>query len=229
MATQTKSARPRNARGAKERAPLSRERIVDAALELVEAETLQGFSTRKLGDKLGCEAMSIYHHFPSKQHLLDALVAHAISSVEIAEPGHTLSETGQRLQKAVYSYRAMARRWPALYQLIAVHRLNMPEGVRFIERLLRLIHHSTGGDTERTAREFRAVGYYLTGAALEETAGYARGPSSAQPVDDAFIARECPLLASVAPYFQPQHWDATFEFGLEAMTHAARERVARRK
>ena len=52
------------------REPLTRERIVEAALAVVEAEGLAAFSTRKLGERLGCEAMSIYHHFPSKQHLL---------------------------------------------------------------------------------------------------------------------------------------------------------------
>jgi AcrR family transcriptional regulator len=204
---------------------LTRERIVEAALQLVEKETLAGFSTRKLGEALGCEAMSIYHHFPSKQHLIDALVAHAISTVDVPEPGPDLE---LRLRRMVYSYRAMARRWPALYQLIAVHRLNMPEGVRLIERVLELIHAGTGGDWELTARQFRAVGYYLTGAALDETAGYAKGPSAAEPVSNEYIARECPHLAAVAPYFKSDQWDATFEYGLEALVRRAREDAAAR-
>jgi AcrR family transcriptional regulator len=204
---------------------LTRELIVQAALELVEDESLRGFSTRKLGERLGCEAMSIYHHFPSKQHLLDALVEHALSTVEVPEPGPDIEA---RMHRMVYSYRAMARRWPALYQLIALHRLNMPAGVRFIESVLRLISEVSGGDAQLLALQFRAVGYYLTGAALEETAGYARGPSAAEPVEDAFIARECPLLMSVAPYFQQQHWDATFEYGLEAMVRRGREEGAAR-
>jgi AcrR family transcriptional regulator len=204
---------------------LTRERIVEAALQLVERETLAGFSTRKLGEALGCEAMSIYHHFQSKQHLIDALVAHAISTVEVPEPGPGLE---QRLRRMVHSYRTMARRWPALYQLIAVHRLNMPEGVRLIERVLELIHAGTGGDWELTARQFRAIGYYLTGAALDETAGYAKGPSAAEPVSDDYIARECPHLAAVAPYFKPEQWDATFEYGLDALVRRAHEDAAAR-
>src|SRR5678816_3440378 len=131
----TVSRRPRH------RAPLSPERIVAAALALVEADGLVAFSTRKLGECLGCEAMSIYHHFPSKQHLLDALVEHAIRSVEVPEPGPDLEA---RTRAALESYRAMARRWPALFPLVAVHRLNFPAGVRFIESVLRLIHAQMG-------------------------------------------------------------------------------------
>src|SRR3989442_13967025 len=53
---------------------LSRELIAAAAMALVDREGLAALSTRRLGEELGCEAMSIYHHFPSKAHLMDALV-----------------------------------------------------------------------------------------------------------------------------------------------------------
>ena len=204
--------------------PLTRERIVDAALALVADASLAGLTTRKLGERLGCEAMSIYHHFASKRHLLDALVEHAISSVHVPEPG---PDPEARMREALASYRAMARRWPALFPLVAVHRLNMPAGVRFIESILRLIHAQTH-DAELTARHFRALGYYLTGACLEETSGYARGPSAADPVDDAFIARECPHLMAAAPYFQAPQWDATWELGLDALLQRGREQAAAR-
>jgi AcrR family transcriptional regulator len=200
-------------RPARHTAPLTPERIVEAALALVHDDSLAGLTTRRLGERLGCEAMSIYHHFPSKQHLLDALVAHAIGSVEVPEPGPDLEA---RTRALLESYRAMARRWPALFPLVAVHRLNMPAGVRFIESILRLLH-AQFGDDEATARHFRAMGYYLIGACLEETAGYARGPSAAEPVDDAFIARECPRLMAAAPYFQEAHWNRTWQLGIDAL------------
>jgi hypothetical protein len=108
----------------------------------------------------------------------------------------------------------MARRFPALFPLIAVHRLNTPAGVRYIESILRLIR-VVEPDTEQAARQFRAIGYYLVGAGLAETAGYARGPSAAEPVADAYIAEHCPNLIACAPYFQASHWDATFDLGAQ--------------
>lgn len=194
---------------------LSRELIVDTALELVNEVGLTTFSTRLLGQQLGCEAMSIYHHFKSKQHLLDAMVEHAISSVEVAElkPGMDVIAA---LRRCIYSYRAMARRWPALFPLVATHRLNTPTGVRFIESVLTLFN-AVSPNAEITAQRFRAIGYYLNGAGLDETAGYARGPSAAEPVSDEFIQGECPILVSVAPYFKEGHWDATFDYGIEAL------------
>ena len=197
----------------KAKLPLSPERIVSAALALVQQDGLAGLSTRRLGQRLGCEAMSIYHHYPSKQHLLDALVDHAIASVEMPSADLTPVE---RLRASMYSYRAMAHRFPALFPLVAVHRLNTPTGVRFIESILGLIQ-AVVPDTELAARHFRAVGYYLTGSALDETSGYAKGPSAAEPVSDELIVRECPRLVAAARFFKAGEWDATFALGLETL------------
>ena len=193
--------------------PLSQERIVGAALALVHEHGLAGLSFRRLGERLGCEAMSIYHHYPSKQHLLDALVDHAIASVEV--PSADLTPVA-RLRAAMYSYRAMAHRFPALFPLVAVHRLNTPTGVRFIESILTLIQ-ALVPDGELAARHFRAIGYYLVGSALDETSGYAKGPSAAEPVSDEFIVRECPRLVAAARFFKADEWDSTFALGLEAL------------
>lgn len=217
--------KPRSRTRAAPRAALSRERIVDAALEEIAEETLAGFSTRKLAARLGCEAMSIYHHFPSKQHLLDALVGHAIATVEVPEPGPHLEA---RLRRCVASYRAMARRFPALFPLVALHRLNMPAGVSFIESVLRLVR-AAAGDDESAARQFRALGYYLIGAGLEETAGYARGPSAAEPVGDDYVLAHCPTLVAAAPYFKERHWDATFEYGLDCFMRGFESEARRRR
>jgi hypothetical protein len=103
--------------------------------------------------------------------------------------------------------------------MIAVHRLNTPTGVRFIERGLGMVRDATGDD-ELAARYFRAIGYYITGVVLDETAGYAKGPSAADPVSDEYIARECPLLARTGRYFARGEWDRTFELGLAALLAA---------
>jgi AcrR family transcriptional regulator len=205
--------RAKGTRNTPAREPLSRERILRAALDEVQEVGLAALSTRRLGQRLHCEAMSIYHHFPSKAHLLDAMVDHAIASIELPPPG---AEPEQRLRDLCHAYRAMAHRFPALFPLVAVHRLNTPTGVRFIDAVIALIQELES-DPEAAARQFRAVGYYLVGACLDETAGYAKGPSAAVPVSDAYIHAHCPALVSAAPYFQREHWDATFDFGIDAM------------
>ena len=195
---------------------LTSDRILDAALAMVAEDGLAKLSTRRLGERLGCEAMSIYHHFPSKQHLLDALVDRVIAGFEW--PDVTLPPL-QRLRLAMYAYRTMAHRHPALYPYVAVHRLNTPTGVAFIEGILALVQ-AVVPDEEKAARHFRTLGYYLEGAAIDETSGYAKGPSAAEPVDDAYIAEHCPRLKASARYFHRAEWERTFAVGVEAMLKA---------
>jgi AcrR family transcriptional regulator len=203
--------------------PLSRERIVEAALALVEREGLESFSMRRLGAELGREAMSLYHFFPSKRHLVDALVDQAIASVEFPPSKLAPKERMRRLMRA---YREMAHRYGKLYSVIGVHRLNTPTGVQFIEKALGIARDITGND-EDAARAFRWIGYYLMGAALDETMGYAKGPSAAEPVDDAFIRSNCPQLSRSARYFGRAEWDKTFEAGMEALLASLGKRALR--
>jgi len=149
-----------------------------------------------------------------------ALVDHAVATVPLERPG---PDPEGQLPRLCHDYRAMAPRFPRLFPLIALHRHNTPTGVAFLERVLELVHALARND-EEAARLFRAVGYYLPGACLDETSGYAQGPSAAEPVDDAYVAAHCPRLAAAAPYFKSAHWDATFARGLDALIagfHAA--------
>src|SRR5262245_39016386 len=66
--------------------PLSRERIIDAALHIADGQGLRRLTMRRLGDALEVEAMAIYHHLPrGKEALMDALAEH-VTSVTV-DPG----------------------------------------------------------------------------------------------------------------------------------------------
>lgn len=218
MITKTKSrperAKVRDRLQARSGAALSRERIAAAALALVDREGLAGLSTRRLGDELGCEAMSVYHHFPSKAHLMDALVDLVLAEARVA----MAEEWGwlERLRRAAHGFRAMALKHPKFFPFFAVHRLNTLAGVGYIDSIIGILREAGFSDRD-AARYFREIGYYLTGAALDETAGYAKGPSAAEPVPDEIIAASFKHLAAAAPYFQPGHFEATFEAGLEIL------------
>jgi AcrR family transcriptional regulator len=192
---------------------LTRAGIAAAALALIDREGPDALSYRRLAEAIGCEAMSLYHYFPSKAQLLDAVIDWVIGGLAVPPPD---GDWVDRVRKAAWNYRAMALEHPKLYPLIAVHRLNTAVGVRKLDEIIGLFR-AGGFDDATAARLFRDFGYYITGAALDETVGYAKGPSAAEPVSDAEIMRDCPNLAAVAPYFKPQHFEQTFASGLELL------------
>lgn len=199
---------------------LSRERIAATALALVDREGLTALSTRKLGDELGCEAMSIYHHFPNKAHLMDALIDLMLGEARVPSAAD-VPDWLERLRQAAYGFRSMALKHPKFFPYFAVHRLNTPTGVAYIDSVIGILRGAGFSDGD-AARYFREIGYYLTGAALDETAGYAKGPSAAEPVSNETIAANFKHLAAAAPYFQPAHFQTTFETGLEILLEGIR-------
>lgn len=192
------------------RSTLSREKIEVEALALIEERGLEGFSTRKLGERLHCEAMSVYHHFPSKAHLLDALVDRTLRNLPIASRDAAPAERIRRLAQA---WRAMSRQSPRFYLWMALHRWNSAIGVQFLAEVLDCFY-AARLPPEQAARGFRVLGYYLLGATLEETSGYALGPSALEPLTDADVMRLYPQVARAATYSHPDQFDTTFELGL---------------
>jgi AcrR family transcriptional regulator len=196
-------------------APLTRDGIALAAMALIDREGLDQLSFRRLAADLGCEAMSIYHHVPSKAHLMDALIDIMLAEIVVPKAADVPNWL-ERMRLTAYSFRAMALKHPDFFPFFAVHRLNTLRGVAFIDAVIGILRTAGFSDSD-AARYFREIGYYLTGAALDETAGYARGPSAAEPVSSEVIGASFRHLDAAAPFFQPQHFQETFETGLEIL------------
>jgi len=195
------------------RPALTRERIEIEALALIERDGMDAFSTRRLGEALGCEAMSLYNHFPSKAHVLDALVDRVLAAIPI--PERSLG-AGERLWQLAHHWRAMARQHARFYPWLALHRWNSPTGIAFLGEILDCFR-AAGLPDEMAARGFRVLGYYMLGATLDETSGYAQGPSSLNPMTPEALAAQFPSVAQAGRWFAPAHFDKTFELGLSLM------------
>src|SRR5262245_3828791 len=76
----------KRAEAPRERAPLTREKIVDAALTLLEREGMQGLSMRKLAQELGAGAASLYWHVGDKEQLLSLLLDRIVGEAKVPDP-----------------------------------------------------------------------------------------------------------------------------------------------
>lgn len=66
----------------KARIPLSKDRVLQAAVELADAAGIEAVTMRKLAAELGVEAMSLYYHVANKEQLLDGMVDTVIAQIE---------------------------------------------------------------------------------------------------------------------------------------------------
>ena len=119
-----------------DRAGLSREQVLDAALDLVDREGVAALSMRRLGAELGVEAMTLYHYLPNKDALLDGIVERVMAQ---AETSLADGPWDQALTGYARSLRAMLLRHPGAALLVATRPAVTPETLRAAERGLALL------------------------------------------------------------------------------------------
>lgn len=151
--------------------PRARE-IVSAARELLEQEGPGALSMRRVAERLGIRAPSIYKHLDGKQALEAALVSTAFA--ELAEAFETALAGPDPLAAVAATYRRYAKAHPHLYRLMTERRLDrdrLEPGVEDSARLpaLRVV----GGDPD-AARALWAFAHGMTILELNE-----RFPASA--------------------------------------------------
>lgn len=194
---------------------LDRSRILEAATAVAARDGFDQLSMRAIGAELGVEAMSLYHWFPSKAHLLDGLLDRFVASLEIS----TVGTPGDRLRGGARSFRRAAGRNAALFGWLARHRFNTRTALGQLDPLL-AVFHDAGLDDAAAASAFRFYVHWLVGFCLDETQGYGRGPSAVDPVPADEIARDFPHVARLGPFNAAEHHDAQFDWALDRVIAA---------
>ena len=77
---------PTGTESAERRTPLSRDRVLQVAIELADRDGLEALSMRKLGQELGVDAMALYRHVRSKDDLYDGIIERIVGEIERPNP-----------------------------------------------------------------------------------------------------------------------------------------------
>ena len=196
-----------------ERTPLSRERIIEAAVTLVDEHGVNALSMRRLGAALGVEAMSIYNHIPNKDTLLKSLVEHILAQIEIPPEEDDWAE---RLKKMSRSYRSVALAHPHFVELIASRPYSGLPALRQVETIFEILE--AGGFEESQWMDIvRTVSSFAIGFTLSEVSGF-MGDATEQPEDDIDYEQlmgEFPRLVRMLPVFADINDAEQFEYGLD--------------
>lgn len=131
---------------ASNRQPLSRDAIITAALELVDDGGLEALSMRALGASLGVQAMSLYNHVANKDAVLDGVHERLLMQIDLAVDA---PDWVAALRSGARSYRALARRHPQAFVLLATRPLTTPDEVVRVAPLLELMAAAGYGITQR--------------------------------------------------------------------------------
>jgi TetR/AcrR family tetracycline transcriptional repressor len=199
--------------------PLTRGRIVRAALSLVDEEGLEALSMRRLAAVLGVDPMAFYNHLPNKAALYDAIVEAVI--VDIEGPPNALSlPLYDFLVLSGRAFRAALLRHPRAVPLLATRPLATPIGMRVPDAMLGVLLKAGFSPAEGIAA-IDAFSALVTASALRE----AQDSDESQPdahaglrkMKEVLTPTDFPNLGRAMAEGELMDFPAEFDFGLQAL------------
>ncbi|EGX57572.1 TetR family transcriptional regulator [Streptomyces zinciresistens K42] len=206
---------------------LDRERVLSAALDLVDREGLTALSMRRLGAELGVEAMALYRYAAGKDALLDGLVEALHRELEehldAAEAVPAWRGELERVARATYD---VCVGHPRAVPLLATRMLTVPLArrppatLRHQERVLALLREA-GFGAARSATLFRAYTGWVLGFVSVELQAMVDSPEEPDPAFRLGLhrmpARELPTLRETAPALAERGGPRELAAGLAAL------------
>ena len=220
-----------------ERTPLSRERVLTAAIELADSGGLESVTMRRLAEVLGAEAMSLYYHVSNKNDVLDGmadLIARKINEISVPETPGDSWKTKVRRRILVSREVLLAHRWaPGLF---ALRETTSPAIIAYHDTLIGLMHEG-GLSYDLIHHGLHALGSRALGFSQEL---FATGNTTVPEEELQQLAAAFPHLAAMLREVAHDDPDSTlgwcddqveFEFGLDLILDGlqarAREAISR--
>jgi AcrR family transcriptional regulator len=221
---------------ARNRKPLTRERVLEQAIALADKDGIDGLSMRKLGQALGVEAMSLYNYVANKGELVAAMVDRVIEQFELPEDEPRWDRAIRRCAIAAHDL-LIEHSWACGLALVPsdIGVVGGPR-IRYMEWLLRRLREA-GFSAELTYSAYHTLDSHIFGFTLWQL-GHVEAARRLTPPDGRsveewatqFIAQMRPVYPYLAEHAD-QHMVAgardgrdEFEFGLDLILDGLRKR-----
>jgi AcrR family transcriptional regulator len=200
------------------RTPLSRERVLRAAIAVADERGVESLTMRRLGSHLGVEAMSLYKHVANKEEILDGIVDIVIGEIDL--PSAEADWRTAMRQRAISARHVLASH-PWAIGMMESRKAMGPATLRYADAVIGSLRKA-GFSVEKTGHAFVLLDSYIYGFVVQET-GFPGGGSeetaeSAEGVLQASAVDHYPHLAEMATEYVSRPGDNythEFEFGLD--------------
>ena len=198
----------------KRRAPLTRERVLRAAIDLADQNGIETLTMRRLGQELGVEAMSLYNHVANKDDILDGIVDLVLGDIDVP-PSGTDWKPAMR-HRAISAHEVLlAHPWAAM---LVMSRYNIGPGMtRYLDATLGRLREG-GFSIEGALDAWNTLDSHLYGFTLQEL-NLPFDVSETQQVSASVLpqipADEFPHVAEVITHVMQSGRAENFQFGLD--------------
>jgi TetR/AcrR family transcriptional regulator, tetracycline repressor protein len=218
--------KPRKTGAASRRKPrdLTRNKVIDAALALIDETGADAISMRSLADAIGVTPMALYNHFSSKRDLLSAIAESVISAAEFA--GRQADWRGQ-VRHCFEVLRKLCLKHPGLPRLLEFEGAAPASVFAPMEVTLRALHEAGLNDVDSVRTYF-----LLTGFTLAQAAYQTRPIPDLEPSEKIRTKRLAGRGYTATERVElPATWDfdASFSFGISLILNGVEATVSQRR
>lgn len=200
------------------REPLSRERILSAAVAVADAEGYGSLTIRSLAHHLGVQPMALYYHVANKAEILDGILDLVFSEIELPSAD---GEWRTKMARRANSARSVLRRHPWAIVLMQSGTAPGPATLRHHNAIIGALREA-GFSVTMTAHAYALLDSYIYGFALAEASLPINGPETVAEVAESMMQEhpldDYPHLAefSTEHILQPDYdFGREFQFGLD--------------
>ena len=210
----------------KSRIPLSRERVLRAAVVLADTDGIESLTMRRLGQDLGVEAMSLYNHVAGKDDILDGIADLVFSEIDLPS---ALADWKTAMRHRAISAREALVRHPWASSLMQSRTKPGPATLRHHDSVIGRLRDASF-TVDMTAHAFSVMDSYIYGfAQQQQNLTYSTSEDAAvvaQNILRQIPANEYPHLAEmIIEHAMKPGYDYTkeFEFGLDLILDGLEE------
>jgi AcrR family transcriptional regulator len=206
---------------ATKRQRMTRERVLTGALELADRIGVADLTIRRLAEALDTKPMTIYHHVPSKDEILDGIVDLVFGEIDLPDPD---LDWKPAVRGRCVSAREVLARHPWAVPLMESRRSPGPATLRHHDAVVACLRR--GLSLTMTAHAYAALDAFVYGFAIQEAALPTPGDDMNEIVDELVtdeLAADFPALHefAVERAMQPGYdFGDEFEYGLDLILDA---------
>jgi TetR/AcrR family tetracycline transcriptional repressor len=216
------------------RSSLSRDRIVESAVTIADAEGLEAVSMRRIASDLGATPMALYNHVANKDELMNGIAGQLLKEIDLS--ALDMSDWAKAIKTGYTQFRSVLLRHPNLLPVLQRKTEMSADALRPIELAISILQGAGFSPDEALKAHWTLSGFVMghvlwqmTNPFLEDQEQVTAPQIMAMNHRRMITPDEFPCLCATLPAMESCDMDEAWEFGIDAIIHGLKVKLAAAK
>ncbi|MGH2699123.1 MAG: TetR/AcrR family transcriptional regulator [Actinomycetota bacterium] len=215
-----------------QRSSLSRDRIVECAITIADAEGIEAVSMRRIASELGATPMALYNHVASKDELMNGIAGQLLKEIDIS--ALDMSDWTKAIKTGYTEFRRVLLRHPKLLPVLQRKTEMSPDALRPIELAVSILQGAGFSPDEALKAHWTLSGFVMGHVLWQMTNPLLENQEDAMTMPQALAMHhrrvitqdEFPCLVATLPAMESCDMDEAWEFGIDAIVDGLKAKLA---